>query len=537
MRTEVLSTLSLAQADRYRQACRIAPRDDAAAEQLLQELLATTPSACVRAQLQSDLAAITTFRGHDTQAVADFANALQLDPECATARDNLALLRAAKTPQKSSRCDGSGAARPRIAVLSLLFNWPSTGGGTVHTKELVDFLQRDGYDVRHIYAVQREWGLGHVAPDLGPQVQPVEFSIDHWQPDIIRERFRQQVDRFAPDYVIITDSWNTKVLLAEAVRDYAYFLRIAALECLCPLNNVRLLVDDGQLRQCQQNQLATPLACRTCVASHGEMSGGLHRAERSLAGFELQEYPERLRRAFAEAEGVLVVNPFIADLVRPHTQHVHVIPSGFDVERFPCEINTRTREPHEPLRILFAGLTQELMKGYFVLQQAAELLWSERQNFELWVTADPEGMQNAYTRHVGWQSQENLPQIIAACDLLVFPTIAQEALGRTAVEAMGCGRPVVASRLGGLAWVVDDGVTGLLATPGDPVDLARQIARLLDDGALRERMGQAGREKFEREFTWEVILQRYAALFGAAARTRSGADERVHISGALGERR
>ena len=74
-----------------------------------------------------------------------------------------------------------------------------------------------------------------------------------------------------------------------------------------------------------------------------------------------------------------------------------------------------------------------------------------------------------------------------------MPTIAQEGLSRTSVEAMASGIPVIASRIGGLPFTVNDGVTGLLFEPGDPADLARQIARLLDDPALRRRMGLAGR--------------------------------------------
>ena len=49
----------------------------------------------------------------------------------------------------------------------------------------------------------------------------------------------------------------------------------------------------------------------------------------------------------------------------------------------------------------------------------------------------------------------------------------------------------------------------MLFEPGDPADLARQIARLLDDPDLRRRMGQAGRKRFEEEFTWETVIERY----------------------------
>jgi len=76
-------------------------------------------------------------------------------------------------------------------------------------------------------------------------------------------------------------------------------------------------------------------------------------------------------------------------------------------------------------------------------------------------------------------------------------------------EAMAAGIPVIASRIGGVPYTVSDGVTGLLCEPGDPVDLAAKIARLLDDPDLRREMGLAGRRRFEADFTWETVIERY----------------------------
>jgi hypothetical protein len=124
-----------------------------------------------------------------------------------------------------------------------------------------------------------------------------------------------------------------------------------------------------------------------------------------------------------------------------------------------------------------------------------------------------------FTRYVGWLSQEELPRQLRAADVLVMPTVAQEALGRTAVEAMAAGRPVVASRIGGLPATVLDGATGLLCEPGDPADLAAKIEALLDDDDLRERLGRAGRRRFEEHFAWDVIIERhYKPLLGPPRR-------------------
>jgi glycosyltransferase involved in cell wall biosynthesis len=149
------------------------------------------------------------------------------------------------------------------------------------------------------------------------------------------------------------------------------------------------------------------------------------------------------------------------------------------------------------------------MKGLVYLRQACALLWNRRQDFELLVTDRPTGDCEPFVRFIGWQSQSDLAQRMQDCDLLAVPTIAQEALGRTAVEAMAAGRPVVASRIGGLKSTVLEGCTGLLAEPGNPVDLAAQIERLLDDAPLREQLGHAGRRRFEECFSWNVIIPRF----------------------------
>lgn len=250
-----------------------------------------------------------------------------------------------------------------------------------------------------------------------------------------------KLDRFHPDFVIVTDTWNFKPLLAEAAHGYKFFLRLAAQECLCPLNNVRLLVDgQGHSTACPKQQLATPSDCRRCVVLNERQSGWLHHHERELAGFGTEEYDSRLRKAFSEAEGILAVNPLIAAQVAPFARAVHVVPSGFDARRFPSP-QSRSQDVAEPVQLFFAGLISEYMKGFHVLLAACKGLWASRQDFEVVVTADSaQGPDKILTRYIGWQSQGDLPQKMQEADI-VFPTIAEEALGRSAVEAMGAVWP------------------------------------------------------------------------------------------------
>ncbi|MBI3467731.1 MAG: glycosyltransferase [Planctomycetes bacterium] len=503
--------------EQYQTALQLAKRGDLiAAGDCLQKLASGRLEPKIGARVHNGLGVLAALRDEFACAQSAFQQAQELQPDWHVPRLNAeAIAGQAGVPALPTKVPEMGQ-RTRIGIVSLLFNWPSTGGGIVHTAELARFLSRAGYDVRHFVIRHGAWSIGNVKEPVDWPMEFLDFDDSMWRRELIEQRVRAATERFGPDAVVLTDSWNFKPRLADAVRGIPYFLRLAAQECLCPLNNVRLLGGgtDGW-RSCPQHQLATPEVCRSCVKQRYAQSGGLHRAERELSGFFDQDYGDALRRAFAEAAGVLVVNPLIAECVKPFAKAVHVIPSGFDASRFPAPAPPPTRTDGR-LRLLFAGLVDEAMKGFAVLHAACRQLWSQRQDFVLLATAEPIAAQDEFTEFVGWQTQAKLPKLMASCDIVVCPTVAEEALGRTAVEAMAVGRPVVASRIGGLSFTVLEEATGLLCEPGNPTDLARQLARLLDDRALRERLGSQARREFEERYTWDVIVPQYARLFGAA---------------------
>ncbi|MCL0038950.1 glycosyltransferase family 4 protein [Dehalococcoidia bacterium] len=88
-----------------------------------------------------------------------------------------------------------------------------------------------------------------------------------------------------------------------------------------------------------------------------------------------------------------------------------------------------------------------------------------------------------------------------------------EGLPTTILEAMSCGMPVVATNISGSADAVINGETGFLVPPGEPKLLADSIMRLLTDKDLRLKMGQAARERVEKQFTWDIIAERILAVY------------------------
>ena len=120
---------------------------------------------------------------------------------------------------------------------------------------------------------------------------------------------------------------------------------------------------------------------------------------------------------------------------------------------------------------------------------------------------------------VGAQPQERLRAWYVAADATVLPSY-YESFGMVALEAMACGSPVVASRVGGLQTTVRDGVTGVLVPEHDPALLADTLERVLADADLRWRLGREG-VRWAAQHRWpcvaEAVCREYAALVEHAA--------------------
>jgi len=119
---------------------------------------------------------------------------------------------------------------------------------------------------------------------------------------------------------------------------------------------------------------------------------------------------------------------------------------------------------------------------------------------------------------LGALPQDRLRDWYVAADVTVLPSY-YESFGMVALEAMACGSPVVASRVGGLQSTVRDGATGVLVPENDPCALAEAIGGVLGDAALRWRLGHEGR-RWAAQHRWpcvaEAVCREYATLAGSA---------------------
>ena len=196
-----------------------------------------------------------------------------------------------------------------------------------------------------------------------------------------------------------------------------------------------------------------------------------------------------------------------------------VIPNAVDADRF-ADIMPQEREGM-PFPIGFIGRLDpvkrlgDLVEAAGILGAAVRLRifgeGSERPVIERLIAA--RGLGDRVILHGAIDGPEDA---LAQVGVLVLPSEA-EGFGLVLIEAMAAGVPVVATRVPGIIDVVEHERTGLLVDPARPGELAGAIRRVIDDGQLRSRLIEAGREEVRRRFSWESVLPMYEALLFAPA--------------------
>jgi glycosyltransferase involved in cell wall biosynthesis len=140
------------------------------------------------------------------------------------------------------------------------------------------------------------------------------------------------------------------------------------------------------------------------------------------------------------------------------------------------------------------------------------------QSFPLKVVGEGEQLQRLRREYpdidfCGYRSGSELGELIANCSFVVVPSLCSENFSMTVLEAMAYGKPIIATRIGGLPEQIDDGVTGFLIEPGNSNQLMERLAVLMSDKELRKRMGKAARDKLEKEFSFDRHLSKLIQIY------------------------
>jgi glycosyltransferase involved in cell wall biosynthesis len=201
-------------------------------------------------------------------------------------------------------------------------------------------------------------------------------------------------------------------------------------------------------------------------------------------------------------------------------EKIRIIPNGIDVQAFErAEALPELRSSEEKVIGVVARL--DLKKGFAYLLAAVRELKNFSHRFKVVIVGegpDRKAIEQMIERY-GLQEtvllagqQSNMPGAYAAIDIFVLPSL-NEGLPMTVLEAMAASRLVIATRVGAIPSVIEDGKTGLLVDPGDTAGLRDAIARLLSDADLCRRMAVQAHEWVTRHFTADAMARQYRPLY------------------------
>lgn len=387
-----------------------------------------------------------------------------------------------------------------------------TGGMNVYVHELTHHLGRLGIHV-DVFTRSQDEHVPHVLHDLGYGNRVVHIPAG---PEVPLPK--PELVKYLPKFVSGIQAFSAeKGIPYHLVHSHYWMSGIAALSLKAEWN-VPIL-----------HMFHTLVLMKNRVARTPQEIEGNYRIEGE-------------RRILEAANRVIAATPAelsqLQFLYRANSEKITIIPPGVDTSHFyPIPADEARAvigiQPHERM-ILFVGRIEPL-KGIETLIRAIALLVKDRiisgcPHYLAIVGGDPNQtpeMENSEMARLqglchelgvddlvlflGKRAQDTLPYYYSAAEVLVMPSH-YESFGMVALEAMACGTPVIASQVGGLAFLVQDGVTGYSIPDDDPRALADKLALLACDPGLRDQLGAQAAE-YARGYDWSIIAGRMTAVY------------------------
>ena len=392
-----------------------------------------------------------------------------------------------------------------------------TGGMNVYVRELSRELARRGHCV-DIYTRNANPEVPTISEALGPHARVIHVTAGPPHP-IPKDQIADHIDEFVagvnlhaegtPPYDIIYSHYWLSGLVALRLRDQ---WGIPFLQMFHTLGKMKNKVAANEEERASERRIATEYLL-------------MREADRIVAGSPMDE-----QHMVQEYD----INP----------ERVVVIPPGVDTTHFYPRPRRAARQrvgvPEDTFMILYVGRIEPL-KGLDTLLRAIKYLSHQccsLQEITVVIVGGDTGSQgarNAEMRRLldlrdrlglqglvtflGKRGQEVLPDYYSAADVVVMPSY-YESFGMVALEAMACGTPVVASKVGGLLFTVIDGVTGYHVPSGNALALAQRLEFLKTHPEVRKELGKHA-FYIARHYAWSHIGERIEELFRDIIRSSS----------------
>jgi glycosyltransferase involved in cell wall biosynthesis len=267
----------------------------------------------------------------------------------------------------------------------------------------------------------------------------------------------------------------------------------------------------------------------------------VHGADLFPGGRKWERYPMWLRFIVRCADAVVAPSSaFLREAcaaLPPAARKAHAIHNGVDVDAFIAPAGATA--PTRPYILCIAAHNEK--KALDVLLEAFAIVAASHRDVGLRLVGDGPLRREHEARaqvlglageveFLGEKGRADVVRLLQGCEFFVLPSRA-EPFGMVLTEAMASRKAVVAARVGGIPEIVEDGTTGLLVEPDNAAALARAMARLLDDGALRKSMEDAGFKRVREAFGFERMGDRYVELFLSLLRGKPEQADRKLSSG------
>jgi len=407
----------------------------------------------------------------------------------------------------------------RIAVLSYhtcplaTLGGKDAGGMNVYVRDLSLYLGREGVQL-DVFTRSQDEHVPHVLHDLGygNRVAHIPAGPEYPLP-------KKQLASHVPEFVDrILEFSSAKSLNYDLIHSHYWMSGLAAekLSAAWQAPVIQMFHTLGKLKQ--------------AVAQNSQEAEGKYRIDGEF---------QVVQNADVIVASTSTEKEQLETLYQAPPDKIEVIPPGVDLSHFypipPDEAKEYVGIPQEKRMLLFVGRLEPL-KGIKTLLRAIGILRQKGQaDDDLCLAviggelADKDGQETDEVRSLlklrdefgledmvtflGKRSQDSLPYYYSAAEMVIMPSH-YESFGMVALESMACGTPVIASLVGGLIHLVEDGVTGYHVPVDNPQALSLRIHSLLEDKSLRYRMGHDA-FAFAKKYSWENISSRMLDLYGA----------------------
>ncbi len=213
-------------------------------------------------------------------------------------------------------------------------------------------------------------------------------------------------------------------------------------------------------------------------------------------------------------------------------EKIHTVYNGVEINLFSPDQSERERirrtlaiSDEEKVLLFFSFVTKQ--KGLHLLIKSLPGILKENNYVKLLVAGDGNYLTEAkqlvgqlgldsYVVFTGYIPHEEAPNYINASDVFVLPTIRQEGMPFSLLESMSCGKPIIASRTGGIPSVIDDGINGLLIPPGNVSKLTEKVIFLLNNKDFADKLAINARKKAIQSFSHEKMMEETVKVFELA---------------------